>query len=238
MIDKLTVGTSAIDLTIAIPADLPEFWSVVASDKSNIRVCDADGVTDLTWQASAWSYSAAGGTGTIEIDNWTPPAEDCIAVIWLYTGGTATTNEGSFTASTPRDGYVWSCGVDGQTVAGRSNTSGAANPDQTIYKSSDESIAVWVAMDGQLAKRRTPYNDRNDCEEIENVTYTVTASGADQAALYDETKVRVSQDNRVRIWLQAGSDGTTYTVEPVITTTSGRVLNPRFLISVVDADES
>lgn len=238
VIDKLTAGTSATDLTFDIPADLPEFWSVVESDKSNIRITDADGVTDLTWQASSWSYASTGGTATIEIDNWTPPAENCMAVIWLYTGGTDTTNEGSFTAATPRTGYVWSCGVDGTTVAGRTNTNGSATPDQTLYKSTDETIAAWVAVDGQLAKRRTAYNDRNDCEEIESITYSVTTGGADQASMYDETKVRVSQDNRVRLWLKAGADGTDYTVEPVITTTSGRVLNPRFLLSVVDADET
>gem|GEM_PF-4082106 len=238
VVDKLTAGTSAIDLTFAIPADLPEFWSVVANDKSNIRITDADGTTDLTWQAAAWSYSASGGTATIEIDNWTPPAEQVFAVLWLYTGGTDTTNEGSFTASTPRNAYVWTCGVDGPTLAATTGTPGSASPAQIVDKSTDETIAVWLDVGPRLAKRRVAYNDRTDCEEVESVAYSVTLAGADQSAMYDETKIRMTADNRIRVWLKAGSDGSTYTVETVITTTSGRVINPRFLLRVIDADET
>lgn len=237
-VDKLTVGTAAVDIQFTIPSDLIEFWEEVASDKSNIRVTDADGITDLTWQASAWSYSATGGTGTIQVDNWTPPAEDCIALIWIYTGGTDTTNEGSFTASTPRTGELWSCGVDGPEVQPLTGAVGATRPTQSVAKSTDETITVWLNMGAALTPRRRAFNGTNDCEEISSVVYTVESSGSDQASMYDETEVRFEPSGRIRLLLKAGTTSTEYTVSPVVTTTLGRVLNPRFILSVLDADET
>jgi hypothetical protein len=237
-VDKLTAGTTAIDLTFDIPADLIEFWAEVASDKSDIRVTDADGLTNLTWQASAWSHSATGGTATIQVDAWTPPAEDCIALIWIYAGGGDTTNEGSFTASAPRTGTVWSCGIDGPVAQASTGLVGATRPTQVVGKSTDETLMIWLDVGARLAPRPVAFNGTKDCEEIESITYTVELAGADQSALYDETAVRFDRRGLVRLQVQAGTVDTEYTVSPVITTTNGRTLNPRLILSVIDPDET
>lgn len=237
-VDKLTAGTGAIDITFAIPQDLIEFWSEVASDKSDIRVTAADGVTDLTWQAASWSYSATGGTATIEVDGWTPPVEDCIGLIWLYAGGGDTTNEGSFTASTPRTGMLWSCGIDGPVARAVSGLVGATRPAQVVAKSTEEVLAVWIDVGSVLTQRPVAYNGTKDCEEIESVVMTVELAGVDQSAMYDETVIRFDRRGLVRLVLQAGTTDTEYTVSPVIVTTNGRTINPRFILSVIDPDET
>jgi len=239
IVDKLSAGTSAIDLTFTVPADHVEFWDAIdaaSDDKSTIRVTDADGTTDLTWQATAFDFAAK--TITIEIDNWTPPAEQVMAQIFVYAGGTDTTNEGSFTASTPRTGYAWTCDVDGPVVSPYVGPSGATRPTQIIGKAAGETIAVWMDLRPVLAKRIAHYNGHPDCEEIVSVTIQVLLSAADQTAMYDQTATRMTADGLVRILLKAGTTANQYTVSPTITTTGGRVLNPRFLLDVTTADET
>jgi hypothetical protein len=239
IVDKLTSGTSAIDISFTVPADHVEFWDAIdaaSDDKSTIRVTDADGTTDLTWQASSFTFATR--TLVVEVDNWTPPAEQVMGVIFIYAGGSDTTNEGSFTAASARTGYAWTCDVDGPIVSPYVGPAGATRPTQIIGKAAAETIMVWLDVRAVLAKRTAHYNGHPDCEELVSVDVEVLLAAADQTAMYDLTETRMTADGLVRFLLKAGTTANQYTIAPTLTTTGGRVLTPRFLLDVTTADET
>ena len=91
-------GSGTIDASLAIPSEWEDFWGQVQSDGDDVRVCDVDGITLLTYQLDSWNYAAR--TGNIQVDDWTAPDDDAVCLLYLYwNNASATDASGSFTAA-------------------------------------------------------------------------------------------------------------------------------------------
>ena len=125
---------------------------------------------------------------------------------------------------------------------------GQTAPTVRLQKTTTEQRTVWVDVRRQLAAATEAFNAQAYWEEIAYVVLNVLSSGSDQAAMYDNGKIRVL-GGLVRLYLKAGSDGTTYTIslqvatatpkEPANATSApARILDLRALLIVEDVDES
>lgn len=223
---------SATQVKLDIPAVWPEFWDSVQSDRSDIRITLADGVTKVAnWQATTWTYASK--SGVIHIASLTPPVSSGAFILWIYWGAAGqTTSEGTVVPSAPIDGYVWPGGPDGVILSSSPNTPGSTSLEQLVAKTTTEELAAWFQMP-QMAQREIPFGGSLAFEELESVSYTVDDVSTAQSGMVDSTKVR-ALSNAVRFWIKAGSTGEDYTINPVFTTTLGRKVNPRALLRVAN----
>lgn len=233
------VDTSS-DYTITIPKDWSDFWDDVDSSGLEIEVTDADGLTTLTYQWS--SFTSSTRTGVLQIDNYTSPVNG-IAQIWLYWGMSgASTGAGSFSASSPRNGYV-DLGAVVQPIATAPERPGDTIPLHRVSKASTETIWVWLDFGKELVRRDQVSDEHSQWEEIDGVTYAVTLAGVAQGGMVSASSPRVHEGRYVRLPVLAGSSGSDYTLSATITTTypaqqSGRVLVRRAMVQVKDVSEA
>ena len=75
-------GGGTVDITIAVPVDWDQFWNEInQTDGRDIRICDADGRTLLTYNLE--SFSLATRTLIIEVDAYAAPGLG-MCQIWIY----------------------------------------------------------------------------------------------------------------------------------------------------------
>jgi len=237
-VDKLTAGTAAIDLTIDVPSDLEPLWANCQSNGFDLVLCGADGTTLLTYHRKTWNYS--GRAATLEVQSWTPPAADCMALLWLYfehASDAAADQTASFTASGPRSGYIEASCPRGPRIKVSAEQPGAVRPRRQLSKTSNETILPWFDLGKTLFDRCTKYNGHIVDEEISYVQQQVLKAAADQAGEYDETEIRFHGRDLIRAYVTAGTDGEDRTVRLSVGTTEGRVLDPRFWLKIRDIDE-
>jgi len=241
-LDNDQAATNATDFTITVPTDLEMFWANIQADGDDVRVVTADGLTKLTYQLGSFTYATR--TLTIEIDNFTPSQQDSMAVVWLYWGdASVASGAGSFTASTPRNGYVMVGGPAPGALVLKAQSQG---PDVTLVaqemaKVTDEISVFWWDITELLNRRQVPYNDKTQLEEVKSILFHVDTAGSPVAALFDLTKSRLVSPGFVRCWLTAGVDGTDYVAITQIEITDGqddRLVDLRVLVKVNDADET
>lgn len=242
-VDLTGGATGAQDVNIALPADWDDFWENVRSSGEDIRVTDADGITLLTIDLNGFSKSNR--TGTIEIDNWTPPGTGSrIPLIWLYWGeSSATTVVSSFAPAGALTAYV-ELGAPGgpRHLFLSSEPLGATRPDGAIAKRSGETVHVWLCVAALMGPRLKDQADRSLYEGISYVTYDVQTGGASQAAMVTAASPRFVEDEQLRVWVRlevkAGSDNTDYTALLTVRTTEGQTLVGTWLVRVRDTDEA
>lgn len=232
------VDTSS-DYTITIPKDWELFWDNVDSSGLEISVTDADGYTELTYQWSSFTKSTR--TGVLQIDNYTGVGG--ISQVFLYWGMSgASTGAGSFTASSPRNGYVDLGSVVAAIVASPERP-GDTTPRHIITKAAGETIWLWLDFGPELVRRDDASDDHQQWEEIDGLTYAITLAGAAQSSMVSGTAARIHGGRYVRLPVIGGTTATDYTLSCTVTTTypaqqTGRTLIRKVLVKVRDVSEA
>ena len=236
-VDNTGGAAGNIDIQFTVPADLELFWDNILMSGNDIRVCDADGSTLLTFQKSSFTYGTR--TCVLQVDNYSAPAGE-MCQIWLYWGcSTATSAFGSFVAAAPKTGYVMSNAPPPISTRLQREPFRGQRPSQALQKSAGEAFWVYVAYRPLLIQRYTgqPYGGGLEIEEVDYVSVAPTTGGAGAGTLTDETKIRFYPDG-VAIWLTAGSDATAYTIPITIVTVQGSTYISYLWLQVQNPDEA
>lgn len=232
---------NSTDFTITVPVDFERFWANIQATGDDIRITDAIGLTKLTYQLQA--FTLATRTCIIEIQGLTPSQINSATIVFLYWGDDdVASGAGSFTASTPRSGYVMVGGPapDATTFIARAQNPGDTVAAEEISKTTGESFGFWWDISQILNSRQTPYNARTMLEEVKSIVVEVETGGTPSGALFDVTKSRLVSPGLVRVWLQAGVDATEYIVITKIEITDGqdaRIRDLRTILKVNDPTE-
>lgn len=203
--------SSSEDVEIALPADDDEFWSTVQADGDDIRVCDVDGRTLLTYDLNGWNYS--GRSGTVEVDAWTYPAQKVCALYLYFGNATVSAATTTFSPSGGETGYIELGAPTQRMVRVAAERPGDTKARHQLTKGVNESIFVDFDFSAVLERAFIPGFGRMVWEEIAYISSTtVELAAADQAAMHVAANDRIVDGGRVRVWVTGGTSGTTYTV--------------------------
>ena len=239
VVDKLTAGTDAVDVTVVIPTLLDEFWQNVLTNGNDVRVCTSDGITLAVYNIAA-GFSVSTRTGTIQVQGATPPAADCMFVLWLYWGNSGAVDAGTtFNPMTPRDGYLTSYRPTGVVFDFERPALGQTAPSQSVVLSASEEMRPWFKLSDELIDLNGKHEGRYWGEEIAWIQEAIFRTDADDPARYDETKIRLSGRGAIRAHVHDSilTVGNNYTLRLLVGTTDGRILDARALLSVRNIDE-
>ncbi len=232
-------GSGGVDVSIVIPPEWDEFWGNVQSTGYDIRFTRADGVTPIAWKRTSWTY--ASHTATLELDSVTAIGAG-VTIVWMYWGAGATAADGATTPtiSSAKTGVVSLHRPDPRRVFKyRTASPGAQRPPDTIAKTANEKILVWVDWSSVVNARVGQANSRSEYDEVGSVVVDVQAATASQASMFDQSETVVVGAARVLVgvWIQAGTSGTNYVVIPKITTAEGLVYEHRVRLQVYSTAE-
>jgi len=232
-------GPAQADISVAIPAEWPQFWDVVLSSGNDVYVTKSDGVSLATFKLDSWDY--ANKVGNIHVDGHLASSTAASLTMFVYWGKAgASSAQTAFTISgSPQIGYVEVTtpgSGSSPVVTCRPEAPGATNPRSEISKASTEDIHLWWDLSKVLARRRIPYNKSRDAETVDNVRYLVQAQASTVGAMSDNTSIRQVGDF-VRTTIKGGSSGTNYVAILTVITDAGRVLDFRCTIRVQDVTE-
>lgn len=242
-------ATGSEDTRITIYPAMSDFWANVDSSGDDIRVTDGGGVDLVDYELTTWSYAAK--TAVVDLD----AINSDYSVFWFYYN-----SAGASAASTTLADAIGGAGqADDETdplvaatrrvvlvTARAPNTSAITD---IFVKTSTERIMIWWDITDQLARRSVEVEGSNFLEEPSTLSYQVTTGGTPQAPMDGEPTIIQTDRGRGRIYVgtpvQAGSDGTDYTVELVINTvlggsesTTNQTIEARCIVQVVDPDET
>lgn len=237
-LDGTAVGAGSYDVQFAVPADWDQFWNNVQSTGKDVRVCTADGRTAVSkFYFDGGTFDTTTRTCVIDIQA-VSVAANVMTQLWLYWGDSSLTiASSSFSPSSPKSAYIDQEKPGERIVRVLPERPGDTRPVTKLVKTSTETVYVWFDLRAYLLQRSDKYNNRKLLEEISYVSYSCDLSGSAQAAMVDATKTRFS-DGWVKVLLKGGSSGSQYTINLSITTTEGRVLNPRAMLYVADTSET
>jgi hypothetical protein len=213
------------DVTWAVPRDLATFWEHVDSAGDDIRVCEADGYTPLTYDIAS-GFSVANKTCTVEVDNATAPRA-ARNVLWVYWGNASASSAAApFTPSSaiaatstaelpaPSDPIF-----DGLTRSNRPPAVWAANLGETRR--------IWWDLSGLLGPLSAPSEGQSTGEEVQSLAADAEDGGSGLSSLWTAGSERlvVMPDGRVLAGYLAtgGSADGVYTDRLKVWTTSGRL---------------
>ena len=242
-VDATTAGPgTTIDITHVLQPDDDEFWTNVQSAGQDIRVCDTDGRTLLTYDLD--SFSTLTRSGTIEVDNWTFAAAKVCALYLYFGNSSASTAVSAFSPSSPKTGYLEIGRPTARIFRVRPERAGDTKARSQFVKGANESVYVDFDFSAVLERAMVPGRGRMVWEEIAYISSTtVEAAGVDQAAMHVAANDRIVDFGRVRVWVTGGTSGTTYTVVCKIVTArpgqtpSGRTLEARARLYVQNVTE-
>lgn len=234
VIDKLSAGVTAEDVTATIPPDFSEFWDNVLPSGNDIRVTDQDGITLETYDIAA-GFDTATRTGVIEVDGWTPAAAQSMGVLWLYWGNSVASDARTpFAPAAPRTGYIYPGRPGVPAFKAGAEEPGASRPRQKFAYTATETVLPWLDVSALMTYRSEPYQGRLLYEEIAYIQLASLNSGAaDQAGERTLTNIRMFDAFWVRGHLTAGTTQTNRAVSFTIGTTLSRVLNPRIMAQCI-----
>jgi len=238
-------GGGSDDVTIALPGDLQHLQDHALSNGDDIRVTGPSGGDLQVYDLNGY----ADGTGTIEVQAVTMETSACTQLLWLYYGNAGATDAKTpFTPTTPLTGHVWSAApLDEWRIRPTREAPGVTAPSHEFAKSTVESGWLWFLISPFLHQYRDAFKGSSIYEEVDFVNNAdmIFNGGADATSTYcDPTATRFVVDSEgfwVGIKLSAaGASGDTVTVRPSIITSfaaSSRVVNPRCLVTITDADD-
>lgn len=236
-IDNTAGGAGAADVTCALPADWDAFWNYInQTDGRDLRVCDSNGITLLTYDLNGFNLTAR--SLTIEIDNYTLVAS-ATRQVWLYWGNSsAATAVSAFAPSSPKSAYALVNAPGARFIRVGPQRPGELKPRNVITKASAEQVYLWFDFSPVLHRRVEGYNSDKGFEELADVTLVdVQLAAASQAAMIDATTTRFLEGGVVRMLVKAGTSGTDYTAICRCTTSYGQTVEGRALIKVRNVAE-
>ncbi len=244
-IDNTGGSPGAEDVTITWPgADFTKFWGKVDTDGDDIRVTDADGITELDFELR--NYNSSTNTLLLLIDAYTYPAEG-LCIVYVYWGTTGKANgSAAFTLTgTEKTGYVTlQHPRPERTIAARREAAGAEKPAQQVYKSPGETAWHWWDVTSVFVDRCDAFNLRRGLEGPDAIRFAVETAGSDESGLYDEDATRLiecADGIFIRTQTKAGTDGNDHTMVLTVQTIDkqgdGQTLEFRALIRITSPEE-
>jgi hypothetical protein len=249
-------GFGTADFEIDIPKVWDLFWDNIQSTGYDIRVCDSDGVTLLTYDQDGFDY--ANRVLQIELDNVSVAAASPQPA-WLYWGyAAATDGKTAFAPSSPLVGVVTrEAPPAAYIVVGSAQPAGATNPATTITKSTLENVYIYWDITDILAKHAAASEGSLAFEGVRYASdYDVLLAGVDQTTMRTaigtagaSNPLRFLESNGrtyIRTNVTAGADATDYTVSLQFLTVFNKIsstvydtrtLNVRCLLKVQDVSE-
>jgi hypothetical protein len=239
-----TAGAAAADAAFTIPPTLAEFWSEIDASGNELRVCDSDGYTLLTYQLAA-GFNATTRTGTIQIDNIAASVAG-VRQLWLYYGmDGVSSGAGSFVYSASKSAQVYMGAplASPPPIRWAPQRPADTTPRESRTKAVDE--VIWLTFDfgDALQPLLGSGDNQTQFEELADITYAVTEAGVTQAGMISASSVRVIDGRYVQVLVQGGTDGEDYTVSVLARTTypngqTGRTLDARCLLVVQDVQDT
>ena len=250
-LDNTASGSGTISWNLAIPKDWDQFWNNIQSDGDDIRLCEADGFTEIdSGKATAFdlgtSWNASTRTGNIRVNGWTGGTANKTCLVWMYWGYASATagTFGAYGAPTTVTARVAKEGRRGvrSRIATQPEPPGATRPRNFVSKTSSEKLDLYLDFEGELLVRDRAYNGRFNFEEISTFTVTSEKATVDTTStMLDITNVSVIGDSGAMVRVRtkaAGTSGDDHTVKAVVTTTEGRILERRLVLKVRNAVET
>ena len=222
-----TATSGAADATVTMLLQHQHLWDNVDTNGEDIRATGPDGASLLTFDLL--SFNSTTQTGTLEIQSYAG-ADSAHQIFYVYYGATGkSTGVTSFVAS----------GVAGSMTGEQPSAPvlrlfgerpGDPNPRVVVSKHPAATVLYTIPLpEANLSEMLTAYQGRRGYEGWSYFTFTVSESGTPNAALVDETLVRVlSQDATgerlaVRVAVTGGTNGTNYMGTLTLTSTLGRI---------------
>lgn len=236
-IDNTAGGAGSADATCALPADWDFFWSTInQTDGRDLRVCDSDGITLLTYDLNG--FNLANRALTVEIDNYTLVAS-ATRQVWIYWGNSGAAAANSvFAPAAPKTAYALVAAPGARLVRVGPQRPGETKPRNVVTKASAEQVYLYFDFSPVLHRRVEQYSSDKGYEELADVTSVdVQTGGASQAAMFDATTTRFLDGGIVRMLVKAGTSGTDYTAICRCTTSYGQTIEGRALIKVRNVAE-
>jgi hypothetical protein len=228
-------GVSAtIDIEIDIPPDWDDFWDNIRSDFKDVVVTDTTGeIVNFARKAGA---DYANRVLTLQVDGYQIKHDDSLSICYVYffEPDEATDHSTSVTITSPKAGYILLSAPHSRVVSARDSQSALDQPVQSFIKSESDEVHVFWIITSQLAKRLTPYNERNDQEGVEYVTiHSYDNTGTDSATRFQAQETRAG-NGFIRATYRAGSSGQDYAIAINVITTLGQSLENRAILRVID----
>ena len=183
---------ATVDIEIQIPEDFDVFWTSIRSDFKDVVVTDSKGEKITFARKSGANYSTR--TLVLQVDGHQVQSDDALNVLYVYFHNPDETVDSSTSVSisSPKTGHITLSRPHSRIVSSKTSQNATDTPIQTFVKASGDSIHVFFAITSSLAKRITPYNDRDDEEAIEFVNvYSYDSSGTNDDGRFTETETRV-----------------------------------------------
>jgi len=242
------VSSTNRDVQVIIPKTLEQFWDLIGADGYDIRVTDADGITQIDYDWGTWNKATRSGTleiyGASGSNNW-EAQQSSIPLIWIYVGDDDA-GDGSTTATltSALNGYI-SPERPAEIITVADPTPGREVPDNSRSKSSGDRRGYWFDFRPVLRRSVRRYNDRSEWEEVDFVEIS-SESGGSGASIEIETATRFEGAGLVRVLASGGTDGTDYTLIVKATTripddstgATRQVVEGRLLVQVRDQNDS
>lgn len=228
-------GVSAtIDIEIDIPPDWDDFWDNIRSDFKDVVVTDTTGeIVNFARKAGA---DYANRVLTLQVDGYQIKHDDSLSICYVYffEPDEAIDHSTSVTITSPKAGYILLSAPHSRVVSARDSQSALDQPVQSFIKSESDEVHVFWIITSQLAKRLTPYNERNDQEGVEYVTiHSYDNTGTDSATRFQPQETRAG-NGFIRATYRAGSSGQDYAIAINVITTLGQSLENRAILRVID----
>lgn len=257
-ISAVSASGTTKDIDVVIPADWDDFWDAIDSSGNELRVTGPDGYTLLSYDVddgAGGSFNRTTRAGRIRIDGASAPGDsnECL-LFWVYYSSTSTQGDASVavTIASALTGYIDRGTPSTFIIPVTPPRPGLDRPPATFTKGSGEGVYYFFDFGAVLEQRSTKSQRRNLYEEPRNATYTVVnTSAAAQATMIDTSLTRWFEtvDGRgrhlfLRVLVQAGTDGSTYTALPVVKTivptvsSTHRTLAPRAGVRIKDVLET
>lgn len=224
-----------VDVEIDVPADWDDFWDNIRSDFKDVVVTDSKG--DLVNFARKTGANYSNRVLTLQVDELSIQNDDSLSIcyIYFYNPDEATDSSTSVTMDpSPKKGEVLLSAPHSRVVNARDSQSALDTPVQSFVKAVNDEVHVFWIITSQLAKRLTPFNQRNDEEGVDYVQiFSYDSSGTDASERYVQDETRMG-NGFVRATYKGGTSGTDYAIAIQVITTLGQSLESRAILRVID----
>lgn len=250
----LTVECSAktaspVDVSFVIPSAWDSFWENIDAAGAELRVCDADGSTLLSYDVTATGgggFDRAARDGLIQVDGLAVTIDGGNArlrTIWLYYGLASAPDASSAVTIASASAAKMESGLPRSRVLNFGPEDvGATQPRARTAKTSGESIFVYLDVTDLLRRSSESMAGSLALEEVAEIgrTLDVKNGASSNPGMYDHAKNRVQEvagRTFIRLYLTGGADGTDYTVTVPLITTNSQTFEARFVLKVRDVNE-
>jgi hypothetical protein len=235
-VDNTAAGAGGtVDITFTMPVDDDLFWENVQADGDDIRICDADGFTLLTFDTA--SFNKTTRAGSFEVDAYAAPAGE-MCVIYIYWGyASATDGRSSFVPASALTGYVDQRKPGPLVFEAAEERQAALRPRNVVAKSSLETKPVYLDFTRRMAKRADPYAARDLYEGIDYTVISAVSQGGAITSIWTDASTRIIDGSIVAVSLTGGSDGVDYALRVRAVTHLGNIFVATLFVRVRDTDD-